>query len=520
MSRKRVIILGIVLGLAGIQAVYPIDWKMFEPDSYIDNDSIQKYEDSSLGKNLYSYLLMDKKLGKSLYKDNFDYGILKYIVNCDTKQNATKAITIVDKNGNVLASTVYSNNEMDWQNITFGSKNEYFFNLCCNSNNKNTNNESNIATLIYDNAVKSAVYIETKDKTGTPLKSGSGTIVLEDGTLITCFHVIANADRIEVKLKDGSMYQVNGFRYINPLEDIAILTLDSTRKFTPIKINNSNDLKIGEKVYALANPKGLQFTFADGMLNQQKDGILQFSAPASQGSSGGALINNKGELIGTISSQYDPSESQNINFAISNKYYLSKINNYPIKNYDNIGWTDFIVSKADSKQLRMYVAHAAYINDFVAVYNYIKPFTKRADFPKDRYATVGMLATFSIVNAPNMEFINKAIEDALFMFNKSITAGYNLETSAFALAFLSFAPGNEDEYHTKLCIKGIEILKNKYPDSLKKYYEILYSMETCNGEEECLSQRMVDGLGYLGELCLKEMGEKYGDYEWFLKMEK
>ena len=117
-------------------------------------------------------------------------------------------------------------------------------------------------SVIYSKNVSSVVYIQTQDS------SGSGVILKDDGTFVTCFHVIANADYIIVKLEDGSMYYVNGFRYINPLSDVAILTLDTKRKFVPISINSTNDLKVGEKVYAISNPQGLQFVFSDGMINQ------------------------------------------------------------------------------------------------------------------------------------------------------------------------------------------------------------------------------------------------------------
>lgn len=165
------------------------------------------------------------------------------------------------------------------------------------------------------------MYIQTQDS------SGSGVILKEDGTFLTCFHVIANADYIIVKLEDGSMYSVNGFKYINPLSDVAILTLDTTRKFKPIKINPNNKLKIGEKVYAISNPQGLQFVFSDGMINQYTKDYIQFSAPISPGSSGGALLNSNGNLLGIITSQYNLSDAQNMNFALPNEYYISKINN-------------------------------------------------------------------------------------------------------------------------------------------------------------------------------------------------
>lgn len=142
---------------------------------------------------------------------------------------------------------------------------------------KNSVFNKNSASSIYKNNVVSILYIETQDS------SGSGVILKEDGTFVTCFHVIANADYIMAKLEDGSIYYVNGFRYINPLSDVAILTLDTKREFIPITINPVNNLNVGEKIYAISNPQGLQFVFSDGIINQYTKDYIQFSAPISSG---------------------------------------------------------------------------------------------------------------------------------------------------------------------------------------------------------------------------------------------
>ena len=114
------------------------------------------------------------------------------------------------------------------------------------------------------------VYITTQNSLG------SGVIVQEDGTFITCFHVIENADHITIKTHDGRTFKVNGFKYINPTEDIAILTIDAEyTKFKPIDINYSG-LQVGEKVYTISNPQGLEFTFSDGMINQYKKNTYNF----------------------------------------------------------------------------------------------------------------------------------------------------------------------------------------------------------------------------------------------------
>lgn len=269
---------------------------------------------------------------------------------------------------------------------------------------KNSVFNENSASSIYKNNVVSILYIETQDS------SGSGVILKEDGTFVTCFHVIANADYIMAKLEDGSIYYVNGFRYINPLSDVAILTLDTKREFIPITINPVNNLNVGEKIYAISNPQGLQFVFSDGIINQYTKDYIQFSAPISSGSSGGALLNRNGNLLGIITSQFNPSSSQNINFALPNEYYVSKTNNIQIKNSDNLNWTDFLVKHADEEQFKVYTDYALNQENFSMLYKYLKPFLARYDFPEELYPKIAVFALFAYLFDGKEDNLNDSIK--------------------------------------------------------------------------------------------------------------
>jgi len=277
---------------------------------------------------------------------------------------------------------------------------------------------------IYRGNVSSMVYIKTQDR------QGSGVIVRPDGTIVTCFHVIANADYIQVKLNDGSIYNVNGFKYINPVDDIAILTIDSQRTFKPIRINYSNTIKIGETVFTISNPQGLQFVFSDGMINQHFKECIQFSAPVSPGSSGGALLNDRGELLGIITSLFK--ESQNINFALPNRFYLSKINNPVILNSQNLKWTDFVIKNATESQFKLYAEYALISKDFSMFYKYLKPFVGKKDYPAQGYALAGFYAFFAFMNNDDAA----ALQDAIAWYEKSVIYNVNLEPSLLALMVL------------------------------------------------------------------------------------
>ncbi len=117
------------------------------------------------------------------------------------------------------------------------------------------------ANKIYENNVNSILFIETQES------SGSGIILDDAGTFVTCFHVIGNADNISVTTKDGNKYKVRGFKYLNPADDIAILTISSRKKFTPVSIN-TNGYKVGDNIYTIGNPQEIKFVFNNGIINK------------------------------------------------------------------------------------------------------------------------------------------------------------------------------------------------------------------------------------------------------------
>ena len=90
----------------------------------------------------------------------------------------------------------------------------------------------------------------------------------------------------------------------------------------PLPLGNSSDVKIGETVYVAGNPKGLEGTFSNGIISSRRDPYtkerLQMTAPISPGSSGGPVLNSKGEVIGV--SFMTLVGGQNLNFAIPSRY--------------------------------------------------------------------------------------------------------------------------------------------------------------------------------------------------------
>ena len=177
------------------------------------------------------------------------------------------------------------------------------------------------APQIAEKALAATVYLEMQDSNGVPLGFGSGFFV-RDNLIATNYHVIEGAARGRAKLVGQfSTYTIEGVTATDKTNDLALLKV-TVSGIKPLPLGNSSDVKIGETVYVAGNPKGLEGTFSDGIISSRRDQYtkerLQMTAPISPGSSGGPVLNSKGEVIGV--SFMTLVGGQNLNFAIPSRY--------------------------------------------------------------------------------------------------------------------------------------------------------------------------------------------------------
>lgn len=172
-------------------------------------------------------------------------------------------------------------------------------------------------TEIFEQYNSAVFMIYTSD--GQNCYQGSGFFVNANGVAVSNYHVFQGTTigYEQIKLSDGNFYKVKRIIAKNPDEDYIIFQVDIDRN----KINYipmATQLpKVGEKVYAIGSPLGLENTFSSGEISQiRSDNFIQISVPIDHGSSGGALINNRGEVIGITSGGRDDSGA-NLNFAKS-----------------------------------------------------------------------------------------------------------------------------------------------------------------------------------------------------------
>ena len=176
---------------------------------------------------------------------------------------------------------------------------------------------------IAEKALAATVYLEMQDSNGKALGFGSGFFVRQN-LIVTNYHVIAGAARGIAKLVGTSTkYAIEGVTATDQKNDLAILKV-TAYGIKPLLLGDSNAIRIGEAVYVAGNPKGLEGTFSDGIISSRRDKSgkerLQMTAPISPGSSGGPVLNRKGEVIGVSVSIYRALDAQNLNFAIPSKY--------------------------------------------------------------------------------------------------------------------------------------------------------------------------------------------------------
>ena len=173
-----------------------------------------------------------------------------------------------------------------------------------------------------EKALAATVSLEMKDSTGTTLSFGSGFFV-KPNQIATNFHVIAGARQGTAKLvgKD-TRYQIEGIVATDKENDLAVLNVTASG-VTPLSLGDSDTVKIGAKIYVAGNPKGLEGTFSDGLISRRESypkKRLQMTAPISPGSSGGPVLNSKGEVIGISVAVHRALDAQNLNFAIPSNY--------------------------------------------------------------------------------------------------------------------------------------------------------------------------------------------------------
>ncbi len=195
--------------------------------------------------------------------------------------------------------------------------------------------EERVNMAVYDLCNRGVVHIDTRSirmdsflQVSLREGTGSGSVIDKSGIILTNQHVIDGAKEITVRLFNGKSYPGSVVGQDTDT-DIAVLKIDAPAdQLEPIRFGDSRSLRVGQRIYAIGNPFGLERTMSAGMIscsNRQLPSrerrimrsFLQVDAALNQGNSGGPLLNTRGELIGMNTAIMSSNgDSAGVGFAI------------------------------------------------------------------------------------------------------------------------------------------------------------------------------------------------------------
>jgi len=210
--------------------------------------------------------------------------------------------------------------------------------------------------------------------------SGSGAILDAKGNILTNHHVVANAQKLEVALADGSRWPAKLIGS-DPDNDLAVIKIDAPReKLKVIPMGDSKNLRIGQKVLAIGNPFGFERTLTTGVISSLGrtirsevgtliEDVIQTDAAINPGNSGGPLLNSEGEIIGINSAIISPTGGNvGIGFAIpvnTAKRIIPELISKGYVTYPWIGATIQTLIPEVAKYLKLKIERGALIAEVV-----------------------------------------------------------------------------------------------------------------------------------------------------------
>ncbi|MBK7599521.1 MAG: trypsin-like peptidase domain-containing protein [Acidobacteria bacterium] len=177
--------------------------------------------------------------------------------------------------------------------------------------------------------ITSTVYVQDWFNAYPKQGTGSGSILDREGHILTNFHVIQDAEKLEVSLSNNHNYQAKVIGF-DPDNDLAVIKIDApASELSTIPLGESKDVFVGQKVLAIGNPFGFDHTLTTGIVSGLSrpirseftqrliEGVIQTDAAINPGNSGGPLLNSKGQMIGINTMIFSPTGSSvGIGFAV------------------------------------------------------------------------------------------------------------------------------------------------------------------------------------------------------------
>ena len=190
-----------------------------------------------------------------------------------------------------------------------------------------------------EKAADSVFMLEVYSSRNQQIASGSGFVAFDPSILVTNYHVIEGGAYIVAVSDDKEQYLVTRACCVDQKKDIAILLFDQPSKADPLPLDTDGNLKRSQTVVAIGSPAGLMNTISIGNISafytREGKNWIQFTAPISSGSSGGALFNDEGEIIGITTATY--ASAQNINMAVRVEDVIRLFNQWDKRTVSRLG---------------------------------------------------------------------------------------------------------------------------------------------------------------------------------------
>ena len=179
--------------------------------------------------------------------------------------------------------------------------------------------EERIITDLYKKINPAIVCVDSQVANG--MSCGTGCIIDKRGIILTSAHVVDSGKNLIVTMFNGQNYEAVVLKRFGENQDFVLLKINTNLKLKTVKLGDSEKIKVGQKVLAIGNPFGFNGTLTQGIISRIDfvKNRIQTDAAINPGSSGGPLLNKKGELIGINQSIFNPDNNISnigIGFAI------------------------------------------------------------------------------------------------------------------------------------------------------------------------------------------------------------
>ncbi len=175
-----------------------------------------------------------------------------------------------------------------------------------------------------EETAKSVLFLGIFYNEGEIVSTASGFVAFDSQTIVTNYHVIEDAALVFAGDESDNVYEVDRIIAADEEKDIVILSLSEKTNLTPLHLAENAALKRGQPVLAIGSPEGFKNSVSTGIISAVYDPDdtpdIQFTAPISHGSSGGALLDDAGRVVGVTTSTIR--DGQNINFAVGSSHVI------------------------------------------------------------------------------------------------------------------------------------------------------------------------------------------------------